>query len=139
MRITKMQNLKNKAWEATGESIIFVDVLERIYNKTRGQNNTACLITAAKKHNGLIICHTAEWASKLHDTHGIHTMVYTDPRIRTFDGPVFMDMPAMYEFVKAHARLEKTYREKNFAAQSPLLSVNVSKPLRLIPKPKPLP
>ena len=105
MRITKMQYLKNQTREAVVESMNFVDVLERIYNKTRGQHNTAALLTAAKQHKGLILCHTEKWAKQLREEQGVDATVYTDPKIWTYDGPVLMDLPTMFEFVKAHARL----------------------------------
>ena len=111
MRITKMQFLKKKTRKVTGESITFVDVLERIYNKTRGQHNTAALITAAKQHKGLIICHTAKWAETLSKDHKVEATVYTDPKIWSYQGPVLMDLPCMFEFVKAHARMEKVATE----------------------------
>lgn len=111
MKISKLEFLKKKARAATGESIEYVDVLERIYNKTRGQHNTAALITAAKKHKACIITHTAKWAATLRDDHGVDAMVYTDPKIWTFRGPVLFDMPAMWEFVQAHSRLEKSITE----------------------------
>ena len=107
MKITKMQHLKKKLRDLIGKSINFIDVLERIYNKTRGQHNTAALVEAAKQTKGLIICHTAEWAEKLNAIEGIEATVYTDPKIMVFQGPIMIDMPCMYEFVKAHARLEK--------------------------------
>jgi len=106
MKISKMQFLKKKTRDVTGESITFVDVLERIYNKTRGQHNTAALLTAARQHKGVIITHTKEWAETLKKDHGVDAMVYTDPKIWTYQGPVLMDMPCMFEFVKAHSRLE---------------------------------
>jgi len=111
MKITKMQHLKNQTRKQTGESITWVDVLERIYNKTRGQHNTAALITAAKQSKGCIICHTAKWAEELKKDHGVDAMVYTDPKIWTYKGPVLMDLPCMWEFVRAHARLEKSVTE----------------------------
>ena len=111
MRITKMQFLKKKAREATGNSLRFVDVLERIYNKTRGQHNTAALTTAAKQHKGLIVCHTKKWAEELQAMEGVEATVYTDPKIWTFEGPVLMDLPCMFEFVKAHSQLEKKTTE----------------------------
>ena len=111
MKITKLQFLKKELRKLVGESIEFVDVLERIYNKTRGQHNTAALLTAAKKHKGVIITHTKQWADDLRDMHGVDAMVYTDPKIRTYEGPVLMDLPTMFEFVKAHSRLEKRTTE----------------------------
>ena len=111
MKISKMQHLKNKAREATGESITFVDVLERIYNKTRGQHNTAALLTAARMNKALIICHTQKWADTLKNDHNVNATLYTDPKIWTYKGPVLMDMPCMFEFVKAQSRLEKQVTE----------------------------
>jgi len=111
MKISKMAYLKQKTRKLTGESITWVDVLERIYNKTRGQHNTAALITAAKATKGVIICHTLKWAKELEEEHGVNAMVYTDPKLWTFQGPVLMDMPCMFEFVKAHARMEKQATE----------------------------
>ncbi len=40
-----------------------------------------------------------------------HATVYTDPKIMTFQGPIMIDMPCMFEFVKCHARLEKQATE----------------------------
>jgi rRNA-processing protein FCF1 len=106
MKISKMKFLKDKTRTATGESITFVDVLERIYNKTRGQHNTAALLTAARQHKGVIVTHDKKWADTLKNDHGVDAMVYTDPKIWTYQGPVLMDLPCMFEFVKAHSRLE---------------------------------
>lgn len=105
MKLTKMQFLKNKAHEAIGESVSFIDSLERVYNKTRGQRNTAALITAAKKHKGCIVTHTVKWADQLRKDHNVDAMVYSDPKIWQYQGPILFDMPAMFEFVKAHSRL----------------------------------
>ncbi len=105
MKISKMQFLKDKTREQCSESMNFVDVLERIYNKTRGQHNTAALLTAAKQHNGLIVTHTKKWADELSKREGINATDYRDPKIWTYDGPVLMDLPCMFEFVKAQARL----------------------------------
>lgn len=107
MKITKMEFLKKELRKRIGKSISFIDVLERIYNKTRGQHNTAALIKAAEMTKGLIVCHTAEWAERLKENKGVEATVYTDPKIMNFQGPIMIDMPCMYEFVKAHARLEK--------------------------------
>lgn len=111
MKISKMQYLKDELRKKIGESITFVDVLERIYNKTRGQHNTAALIKASEMTKGLIVCHTAKWAAELRERKGVDATVYTDPRIMNFQGPIMIDMPCMYEFVKAHARLEKQATE----------------------------
>ena len=111
MKISKLQYLKNLTREQTGESVSWVDVLERIYNKTRGRHNTAALITAAKQHKGCIICHTQEWADTLRKDHGVDAMVYSDPKIWDYDGPVLMDLPCVFEFVKAHARMERSATE----------------------------
>ncbi|KKL89988.1 hypothetical protein LCGC14_1909190 [marine sediment metagenome] len=107
MKLTKMEYLKKELRTRIGKSISFIDVLERIYNKTRGQHNTAALVKAAKATKGLIVCHTAKWAEQLKEIEGVEATVYTDPRIMVFNGPIMIDMPCMYEFVKAHARLEK--------------------------------
>ncbi len=107
MKISKMEYLKKELRTKIGESISFVDVLERIYNKTRGQHNTAALIKAAKATKGLIVCHSAKWAKTLSEEQGVEATVYTDPKIMTFQGPVMIDMPCMFEFVKSHSRLEK--------------------------------
>lgn len=107
MRITKMEHLKNELHKRIGESVSFVDVLERIYNKTRGQHNTAALLIAAKQTKGLIVCHTADWAETLREEHKVEATIYSDPKIMTFQGPILIDMPCMFEFVKCHARLEK--------------------------------
>lgn len=111
MKVTKMQFLKDTLRKRIGESLSFVDVLERIYNKTRGQHNTAALIKAAEMTKGLIVCHTADWAAQLREKPGVEATVYTDPKIMNFQGPIMIDMPCMYEFVKAHARLEKASTE----------------------------
>lgn len=111
MKITKMEHLKKETRKKIGESVSFIDVLERVYNKTRGQHNTAALVKAAKATKGLVVCHTAEWAERLRDDQGIDATVYTDPKIMTFSGPIMIDMPCMFEFVKAHARLEKQATE----------------------------
>jgi hypothetical protein len=111
MKMTKMEFLKSNLRKKVGESISFIDVLERIYNKTRGQHNTAALIKAAKMSKGLIVTHTADWATKLKEEQGVDATVYTDPRIMTFQGPVMIDMPCMFEFVKAPARMEKAATE----------------------------
>ena len=111
MKLSKMAYLKQQARLKTGESLGFVDVLERIYNKTRGQHNTAALITAAKKHKACIITHDQEWADKLKEDFGVDAMVYADPKIWTYQGPILMDLPCMFEFVKAHARMEKATTE----------------------------
>ena len=107
MKMTKMEFLKKELRTRIGKSISFIDVLERIYNKTRGQHNTAALIKAAKMTKGLIVCHTADWAEQLREIEGVDATVYSDPKIMTFQGPIMIDMPCMYEFVKAHSRLEK--------------------------------
>ena len=107
MKLTKMEYLKKELRTRIGKSISFIDVLERIYNKTRGQHNTAALVKAAKATKGLIVCHTVKWAEQLKEIEGVEATVYTDPRIMVFNGPIMIDMPCMYEFVKAHARLEK--------------------------------
>ncbi len=107
MKITKMEFLKKELRTRIGKSISFIDVLERIYNKTRGQHNTAALVKAAKQSKGLIVCHTAKWAEQLKEIEGVDATVYTDPKIMVYQGPIMIDMPCMYEFVKAHARLEK--------------------------------
>ena len=111
MKMTKMEFLKDKLRKQIGKSISFIDVLERIYNKTRGQHNTAALVKAAKMTKGLIVCHKADWAEKLKDFEGVDATVYTDPKIMTFSGPVMIDMPCMFEFVKAHSILEKSATE----------------------------
>lgn len=111
MKMTKMEFLKSELRKKIGESLSFIDVLERIYNKTRGQHNTAALIKAAKMTKGLIVCHTHDWAETLKGNQGVDATVYTDPRIMTFQGPIMIDMPCMFEFVKAHARLEKKATE----------------------------
>ena len=107
MKISKMQFLKKQLRERVGKSISFIDVLERIYNKTRGQHNTAALIKAAKMTKGLIVCHTHEWAETLKNDHGVAATVYSDPKIMVFQGPIMIDMPCMFEFVKSHSQLEK--------------------------------
>ena len=111
MKMTKMEYLKDKTRKVIGKSISFIDVLERIYNKTRGQNNTAALTQAAIKNKGLIVCHTAKWAEELNKIQGVQAVVYTDSKILSFAGPILMDLPCMFEFVKAHARLEKITTE----------------------------
>ena len=112
MKLSKMQYLKEELRKKIGDSISFVDVMERVYNKTRGQKNTLALITAAKQHKALIISHTKKWADELKELHpGIDATVYTDPTIHTFNGPVIMDLPVMWEFTKAFARLEKMATE----------------------------
>lgn len=107
MKISKMEFLKKQLRDRVGKSISFVDVLERIYNKTRGQHNTAALIKAARQTKGMIVCHTEKWAAILRDEHNIDATVYTDPKIMTYQGPIMIDMPCMYEFVKCHSILEK--------------------------------
>jgi hypothetical protein len=109
--MTKMEFLKDKLRKKIGESLSFVDVLERIYNKTRGQHNTVALVKAAQQTKGLIVCHTAKWAEALKENKGVEATVYTDPKILSFSGPIMIDMPCMFEFVKAHARLEKCATE----------------------------
>ena len=111
MKISKMEYLKQGLRKKVGESISFVDVLERIYNKTRGQRNTAALVKAAQQSKGLIVCHSAKWAETLKENKGVEATVYTDPKIMTFSGPVMIDMPCMFEFVKSHSRLEKKATE----------------------------
>lgn len=104
MKITVIQKHKQDLRKLVSESMSFVDVLERIYNKTRSQHNTAALIGAAKRTKGVIITHTHKWADEL-TKQGVTAMHYSDPRIWTYDGPVLMDLPTMFEFVKAQARL----------------------------------
>jgi len=111
MKISKMEHLKNQLRKKVGESISFVDVLERIYNKTRGQHNTAALIKAASMTKGLIVCHDKKWAETLKNEHNVDATVYSDPKIMTFQGPIMIDMPCMFEFVKCHSRLEKSATE----------------------------
>ncbi len=60
---------------------------------------------------GLIVTHTADWAERLKDEHGVDATVYSDPKIMTFQGPIMIDMPCMFEFVKAHSRMEKKATE----------------------------
>lgn len=105
MRISPFQHRKQLVREQITESQKFVDVLERIYNKTRGQHNTAALITAAKQHNGLIITHTHKWAKTLQEEHGVNATKYDDPKIWTYEGPVLMDMPTMFDFTTAQHKL----------------------------------
>lgn len=107
MKMTKMEFLKSNLRKRIGDSISFIDVLERIYNKTRGQHNTAALVKAAKMTKGLIVTHDKDWAEKLKTEQGVDATVYTDPRIMTFQGPIMIDMPCMFEFVKSHSILEK--------------------------------
>lgn len=111
MKMSKMEFLKDKLRKKIGESISFIDVLERVYNKTRGQHNTAALITAARMNKGLIVCHTADWANTLKEEQGVDATVYTDPTIMSFQGPIMIDMPCMFEFVKSHSRMEKAATE----------------------------
>ncbi len=111
MKMTKMEFLKDTLRKKVGESISFIDVLERIYNKTRGQHNTAALVKAANMTKGLIVTHNSDWAKTLKENKGVDATVYTDARIMTFQGPIMIDMPCMFEFVKAHARIEKAATE----------------------------
>lgn len=105
MKISKLQFLKKKVKEQMGESQPFIDVLERIYNKTRGHRNTAALTIAARATNGLIICHTKKWADELEKTQDVRATVYTDPKIWTDKGPFLLDLPVMFEFTRAHYRM----------------------------------
>ena len=107
MKISKMEFLKIELRKRIGASISFIDVLERIYNKTRGQHNTAALIKAAKMTKGLIVTHDVKWAETLKNDHGVDATVYTDPKIMVYPGPIMIDMPCMFEFVKSHSRVEK--------------------------------
>lgn len=111
MKVSKLTYLKDNVRKLIGESVTYVDVLERIYNKTRGRHNTIALVTAAEQHKGVILCHDAKWAKELHERFDVDTMVYTDPKIFTFQGPIILDLPVLWEFVKAHARLEKSSTE----------------------------
>lgn len=105
MRMSKLQFLKQELRTSIEESVNFIDVLERIYNKTRGKHNTAALITTAQQSNALIICHTKKWAKRLRKEHNVKAVVYSNPMIWNYEGPVVMDMPTMFEFVKAHSRM----------------------------------
>ena len=105
MKISTLQFRKKELRDTITESMSFVDVLERIYNKTRGQHNTAALLTAARQHKGLIVCHSKKWADEISKRDGVDATVYTDPKIWTYQGPILMDLPCMFEFVKAQARL----------------------------------
>ncbi len=111
MKVSKMTYLKDNLRKSIGESVTHVDVMERIYNKTRGQKNTVALLTAARKHKAVIICLTKEWADKLSKNQDVDAMVYTDSKLLTYEGPVLMDMPVMWEFTQAFARLEKKSTE----------------------------
>lgn len=111
MKVSKMTYLKDNLRKSIGESVTHVDVMERIYNKTRGQKNTVALLSAARKHKAVIICLTKEWADKLSKNQDIDAMIYTDSRLLTYEGPVLMDLPVMWEFTQAFARLEKKSTE----------------------------
>jgi uncharacterized membrane-anchored protein YhcB (DUF1043 family) len=105
MKISKLQFLKQEVSKHAGKSMPFIDVLERIYNKTRGHRNTQALLVAARATDGLIICHTEKWATELRDTQDVRATVYTDPKIWTDKGPFLLDLPVMFEFTKAHSRM----------------------------------
>ena len=111
MKISKMTFLKQKLRKQIGESITFVDVLERIYNKTRGQHNTIALVRAAQKTKGLILCQDEETAEIIRKEHKVDAMVYTDAKLFSYQGPVMMELPVMFKFVQAHSRLEKSATE----------------------------
>jgi hypothetical protein len=105
MKMSTLQHKKQTLSKNISESMVFTDVLERIYNKTRGQHNTAALLTAARQHKGVIVTATKKWAKELNKRDGVDAMHYTDPAIWTYDGPVLMDLPTMFEFCKAMSRL----------------------------------
>lgn len=99
----RMDNLA----EAIGDSAHPIDLMERIYNKTRGQHNTAALIKCAQQTNALIVCHSVEWAEQLAHDHKVNATVYTDPKIISYEGPIVIDMPCMFEIVKKFHVLQK--------------------------------
>ncbi len=111
MKISKMTFLKQQLRKKIGESVTYIDVLERIYNKTRGQHNTVALVKAARQSKGLILCLDSKTADIIKDQHKVDAVIYTSPSIFHYDGPIMMELPVMFEFVKAHARLEKSATE----------------------------